>query len=410
MKVVHIATIDAGGAYAAALRISNSMQQQGIASNVLVRTKKQVDSPVEQVVYGVFPKLFSKLKNVFNLLLSTKQVQSDYFGTDITRNKHVKQADIIVLHWVNSFISYKSAERLAALHKPVIWVMHDMWLFTGGCHCDQYCGRYSVGCGNCPLLYKGSKHDISFRNFHYKQQMIEKLVPIIVGPSNWIISCAQSSEITKNCKIYRIPNPIDITVYQKMENKKALRDKYHISCNKKVILFSALHTVKNKNKGFRYFYEALDNLSSEYIAVVLGNDEDDIIRKEGKEIVCLGMIKEEQEMVEIYNMADVYVAPSDQDNYSNSVLEALACGIPGVTFAVGGMTDIISHKETGYIARYQDIGDLAEGIVYCAEHSKEMGEKAIEQRTQVNAMNIIGQAYADLCYGILNNPGTKAGE
>jgi glycosyltransferase involved in cell wall biosynthesis len=404
MKVVHLITVDMGGAYTAALRISNSMQQFGITAKILVKSKRQMNSPVEQGVNGLLPTLLSKIGNGLNRLLSSKykHVQSDFFGTNIARNQHIEEADIIFIHWVTSFLSYKNIERLAKTKKPVIWVMHDMWLFTGGCHIDQYCGKYSEGCRNCPLLFINGKYDVSYFNYVRKQRMVEVLAPFIIGPSSWIISCASKSAITKNREIIRIPNPIDTIIYQKASDKQLLREKYNLFSEKKIILFSAIAATKDKNKGFQHFNMALNRLSFKYTAIVVGND-DIINEEERKNIIYLGRINNEQKMAEIYNISDVYVAPSEQENYSNSVLEALSCGVPVVAFAIGGMPEIIQHKETGYIAKYRDIDDLATGIEYCIKHNNKLGEKAVIHRNQENSMSVIGRKYADLCNDILEN-------
>jgi glycosyltransferase involved in cell wall biosynthesis len=45
-------------------------------------------------------------------------------------------------------------------------------------------------------------------------------------------------------------------------------------------------------------------------------------------------------------------------------MEAMACGTPCVGFSVGGIPEMIDHKENGYVARYKDARDLADGIRY----------------------------------------------
>ena len=77
-----------------------------------------------------------------------------------------------------------------------------------------------------------------------------------------------------------------------------------------------------------------------------------------------------------YNIADILVFPSTMDNLPNIIKEATCCGIPCVGFNVGGMPDMISHKETGYLADAYDAQDLARGIAWTIERgSLEMMEK-----------------------------------
>ena len=147
MKVLHLATIDLGGAYKAAVRISESMQKCGVDSEILIRTKVHDDTQAMVIFKNPVQKFVSKAKNVVNLTLSQKDIISDYLGTDVSAHPMVKDTDVLVLHWVNSFLSYRSVEKLLATGKTVIWVMHDMWTFTGGCHYDGYCGGYAHDCG-----------------------------------------------------------------------------------------------------------------------------------------------------------------------------------------------------------------------------------------------------------------------
>ena len=138
MKAVHFCTTDFGGAYKAALRINEAMNLCGADSRLYVRTKFNSGSTCEEVIDTPLKSLVSKSKNVLNLMLSKGEVITDAFGTDITRLEAVKNADTVILHWVNSFVSCNTVKKLASM-KPVIWVMHDMWPYTGGCHYDYGC-------------------------------------------------------------------------------------------------------------------------------------------------------------------------------------------------------------------------------------------------------------------------------
>lgn len=183
MKVIHFSTTDYGGAFKAASRISESMINAGVESRVIVRTKTRDDSHYEEIFSTNYERFLSKLKNLGNLICSRGEVISDYFGTDITSFPFFDEADVVVLHWVNSFIPYHVVKKMVQIGKPTIWVMHDMWLFTGGCHYDQYCGGYEQGCVQCPMIYNKHGKRIAQNNFRRKAEMLGKNI-IFVGPSN----------------------------------------------------------------------------------------------------------------------------------------------------------------------------------------------------------------------------------
>ncbi len=126
MKVVHLATTDLGGSYKAVERIHRALCMHGVESMVLLRTKYHADSIGIQVINTPLKSLVSKAKNVGNLLLSKGGVISDYFGTDMSKHPDVREADVIILHWVNSFNGYRDGEKPLSLGEAITWVPHDI--------------------------------------------------------------------------------------------------------------------------------------------------------------------------------------------------------------------------------------------------------------------------------------------
>ncbi|MDD3412685.1 MAG: glycosyltransferase [Lachnospiraceae bacterium] len=401
MKTLHVTTTDYGGAYRATQRINYAMQQKGIDSCVLVRSKFNDETDVIEAFHSPIAKLISKIKNVGNLFFSKGEIISDLFGTDITMSSSVKEADIIFLHWVNSFISYGVVKKLLKLNKPIIWVMHDMWVFTGGCHIDKYCGKYREECGKCPIIRSSKDNDISYYNVIQKKRIFKESNIVFVGPSRWMVQSAQESSILKHQKVIRIPNPINTDIFRPLE-KKTIRKKYNIPEDKKVIMFGALKATENSNKGIKYLISALEILNdSQYIAIVFGNENQNSKIERYIETKYVGIVKDDDILSEIYNIADVFVAPSEQDNYANTVLEALSCGIPVTAFNIGGMPDMIENKQNGYLAEFRNSKDLLEGIRYCCDNTDLLGNRARERVLENNSYSLIGNEYVELCLKLL---------
>lgn len=391
MRVLHITTTDYGGAYRAAANISTAMRMQGIESSLLVRESGGREDVVQAI--DTRRALFlSKGRNFLNLLLSYGDVVNDRFGYAIHRHPLVKEADIIVLHWVNSFVSYRGVERLLRLDKPVVWVMHDMWLFTGGCHYDKECGQYRGTCRNCPLL-KHRDH-LTYRLQRRKRKMLSQGKFVAVGCSRWITECAKESLILKDKQCVCIPNPVDLTVYNRRKRDGNLR-------KKKTILFGAM-SVTDERKGLDLLIRALDHLPREqYMLSVVGEADRSVFDQLEFEYRFYGRIDSREQMAEIYNQADVYVIPSRQENLSNAVTEAMACGVPVVAFDVGGMSDMIVHRENGYLAKAFDCKELGEGIMYCVDHWEVLSAKAQEIIRSRFSMDMVGRRYDQLMTGIL---------
>lgn len=395
MKVVHLATTDLGGSYKAVERIHRGLQMNGVESVVLLRTKYHSDSVGTQVIDTPVKSLLSKAKNVGNLLLSKGEVISDHFGTNMAKHPAVREADVIMLHWVNSFIGYRNVEQLLALGKPVVWVAHDMWNCTGGCHYDRYCGRYAEGCGRCPLIGSKKGNDLSRRNFIRKARAFSGPLTL-VGPSRWSAECAEKSRIWQGRRITWIWNPIDYERYRRLEDKEALRAKYGVVTHKKIILFGACLALSNRTKGAQNLVGALQKLEAEkYLLVVFGNKDEEQIEDCPLETRYLGYIHSEEEMTEVYNLADVFLAPSEQESFCYTVGEALACGTPVVGFRIGGIAEQVTHQGNGYLAEYGNYEQLAEGVRYCTEHPMQYIRNA-------NSLKEIGGKYRKLFEELLS--------
>ncbi|MDR1982123.1 MAG: glycosyltransferase, partial [Tannerellaceae bacterium] len=58
------------------------------------------------------------------------------------------------------------------------------------------------------------------------------------------------------------------------------------------------------------------------------------------------------------------------ETFGQTLIESMACGCPVVSFNNSGQTDIINHKENGYLASYGDVEDLARGIEWVLENKE----------------------------------------
>jgi glycosyltransferase involved in cell wall biosynthesis len=83
-----------------------------------------------------------------------------------------------------------------------------------------------------------------------------------------------------------------------------------------------------------------------------------------------GYLQSREEVLKCYSASDFIVLPTLADNLPVTLLEAAACGIPAVAFNAGGVPDIVRHMETGYLAAYKDVEDLAKGIDVFVENDE----------------------------------------
>lgn len=393
MKILHIATIDNGGAYKAAERFHRCLLQRGVGSKILVRTRL-FESDAEVCFHNKAQALLSKGKNFINLLLSRGEIGRDLFGTDISQKKIVQEADLLVLHWVNSFLSVKSLEKLFQLGKPMVFMMHDMWLFTGGCHVAGECRKYEKGCGKCPLIPSDREKDISALNFREKKELLSGQSMVVTGPSPWIVECAKRSPVLKGKKVVCMPNMVDTRLFRPIEDREGLRRRYGLPEDKKILLFGAADNgTENQYKGFSYLLGALKKLDpKQYHLVIFGNSGKNLGIQEDFSRTLLGYVQKEEQMAEVYNLAHVYVTPSLQETFGFTVCESMACGTPVVAFPAGGILSQITHEENGYLAKMKEEEDLAEGIEFCSENSKKLGAAARKSAERFS-FEAIGERY-----------------
>lgn len=281
-----------------------------------------------------------------------------------------KQADLINMHWISrETISWKE---IAALNKPLVWTMHDMWAMTGGCHYTYGCEKYKTHCGDCPQLQSNKLKDTSYKIFEKKIKYLKNKEITILASSKWLYDCFKSSALFKDFPIYQIPNPINIEIFKPIE-KNIAKNILNLSLSKKAILFMAFSATTDERKGFQFIPEMIKDLEKKYSAdeiefIVVGDSENTSNLTTKFDIRFLGTVSDDWTLAIIYSACEVLIAPSMQENLSNAVMESLSCGTPVVAFDIGGMPDMIVHKHNGYLAIPFSPLDLSKGIQFVFEN------------------------------------------
>ncbi|GAA4437465.1 glycosyltransferase family 4 protein [Ravibacter arvi] len=419
-KVLHLSTFHlSGGAGIAASRLNDALNRNGVESRLLVGKTSRETENVTGLDTGFIGKAFFWQRFVTERLAfvpfeRNPEVRYAFSpavsGTDIARQNLVLEADIIHLHWVNfGFLSIDSIGRLLKLGKPVVWTMHDMWPFTGGCHHSGDCDHYMKSCGDCKFLKKPAKSDLSYRRLgRKKKEWTPATTLTAVACSRWLEERAGRSSLMKDIRLTNIPNPINTSVY-KPSDKHAARIRLNLDPGKDYILFAAAK-VSAAGKGFSYLKEALRMLigSKPFIKknlqlLVTGGGDTDEIGDLPITAHHLGYVGNEASMVDIYNAASLYVTPSLEENLPNTIMEALACGTPAVGFRTGGIPEMINHLENGYVADFKSPESLAEGIQWVLEQNAN-GRLSEAARTKVLGEydeKLIAQRYIGLYEAVL---------
>ncbi|HVO72424.1 MAG TPA: glycosyltransferase, partial [Ignavibacteriaceae bacterium] len=378
MKVVHLVNLDIlGGAAKAAFALNKALLYNNVDSALLVQTKFSSDKDVYSISGNFIDKLKANARIIadliqMNALTKTKKGRFSFgtIGTDIAKNKLIRQSDLIHLHWINQgYLSLSSLSNLALLNKPVVWTLHDMWGFTGGCHYSSGCRNYLNSCGDCPYLIFSSAGDFSHHIFLKKKKIYDQLKINFITCSEWLANIARKAPLLKDKIVTPIHNTLDIDVYKSLD-KGGIRRKFNLPENKFLILFVAL-SITEERKGFSYLKNSLirlleryPHLKSEIELLILGRSSAENFEGISLKINQLGRIKSEKEIAECYNASDIFLAPSLEDNLPNTVLESLSCGIPVVAFKIGGIPEMVDHLKNGYLSEERSIEDFANGIYW----------------------------------------------
>ena len=298
--------------------------------------------------------------------------------------RSLASVDLIHLHWVTGMIDFNNIEALFADH-PVVWTLHDMNPFTGGCHYSEGCEGYKNECQNCPLLPVGSQ--IAHDNWKAKREAYRKIETMhIVCPSQWIADCAAQSSLFAGREIHVVPNIFPVSDFTPTD-KLVARLKLGLAPNKKYVVFGA-DNLENQRKGGQILHESLKKLKEMGQAE---NVEGLFFGSSHLQTAIpshnLGFISDPKQLSLIYAAADAFAFPSLEDNAPQTVVEALLSGTPVVAFPVGNVSELVDHRDTGYLARYGEVDDFTSGLMWALKDDRSTEAKFRGLRGHIHVRN-----------------------
>lgn len=402
MKVVHINTTDQGGGAAiAASRHCEAMIRCGIDAKMITLTKDSHNPHVRKIHLGIRTILIfvftylhlRKLKRI----KPTGTFSVMCYGHPFYRDKDVREADAIVIHWVNkNCLSIKGVERILKLGKPTIWYMHDMFPITGGCHHSLGCKGYKRDCKDCPLVSNACK-SIAGKQLKAKLKHWHKYQNLIFAtPSTWLASCVRESALGQGHNVMVIPNTIDTDLFKPLPFDTKIM--FGLDPNKKAILFSA-DLSSSIYKGSQYTIDCLKTLDpSRYDGLIIGNMPNGLQEQVPIKVIATGYLMDSLSLVLAYNACDALLISSIAENYPNVILEAMACGKPCVGFKVGGIPDLIKDGETGGLATEKSVKELKEKIQRLFENDnyRKIAENARKKVSEENSYDSICKQLCNL--------------
>ena len=355
MRILHITTNDRDGAGMCCLRIHQSLLDAGIESKVV--TTHNTQHVFEEYEFGYLKNFaarsISKLFRLVGLnvternkiLALMKKYHAAYSlpvsSIDITNCKWVEWADIIHLHWVNNYLDYPSFFK--KVKKPIVWTLHDENLFYGIAHHHK------------SIL---ADHPMEFKYQKLKLDAVRSAENLsIVFLSDMMSRNFTHKKIIERCKKTVINNSVNTEVFRPYD-RQTMRRKYELDEKKRIFVLISMN-IADPNKGLDVLTKVLMSVDRDSLILAIGGNPQ---KREWKNVRSVGIIKSQRKMCELISCADYMAMPSYQEGFSQSPMEAMACGLPVVAFPVSGTSELINERN---------------GIV-CNDFSSEALKKGIE--------------------------------
>lgn len=297
--------------------------------------------------------------NTYTHFVYDRLLDKEGLGSKIATKKlveHIKRLkpDVVQLHNIHDhFLNYQILfEYLNKTDIKIFWTFHDCWAFTGHCyHFVEFgCMKWQSECCNCPDRYFFI--DRSRKNFLLKKQLFSPNKNLtIVSCSNWMKNVVKQSFL-KNKRVQVIHNGIDLSIFKPQFGLKKSDGKFHII---------AVSNVWQAYKGMYDIFKIRELLADDFEITMVGLSAEQI-NKLPDGIRGIQKTQNIQQLVELYNKADVLINPTYADTFPTVNLEALACGTPVISYLTCGSPEAIDEK-TGVVVEQGSVIGLINAIL-----------------------------------------------
>ncbi len=384
-RIAMLCTADHGGAGNAAVRLHDALRLEGMSSNFYVAHQRDYsenvyvipaysghiayigqhfDNAIRSELQRCSQKLHHELSRYPNRPEGCEHFSIPAQCLPLEQISILSDFDILHLHWISGLCDPSLAVDFLR-NKKIVWTLHDMNAMTGGCHYNDGCRKFEQACGACPQLGSTQNNDLANQTWRLRMQTYKELDLHIVTPSSWLAKEAKKSALLKNFPIHTIAYAQPLHIFRPMQ-RESLRASLNINQNRLVLLFAS-QVLNNRRKGAIYLLELLQVLvntpyKDNTTILLLGNANNTAFSHSGMDIKYLGHINDNEQMAAMYNIADATIVPSLEDNQPNVICESLACGTAVVAFAAGGISEMIKHKETGFLVEPKNLEQLIAGV------------------------------------------------
>lgn len=408
LRVLLVAVKDlAGGAHRSAFRLHQALRAAGVDSIMAVRDKASSDPHVYQVSAAEmgWPRRGRGFLDRLPVSCLVNREEPISLGLQSMRLDGVIDRlapDVVHLHWVNGGMVGITAA--AKAKRPVIWTLHDMWAFTGGCHYAGDCTEYRASCNSCPKvrpwpIVRAVPHWVHSRKF----RLWDGRRLNAIAPSQWMANAARESSLFANADVRKIGYCFDPSVFHP-NRREAARRRLGLSSQQPCVLFV---NASQPRKGAAMVKSIMEEMSqmpawrdSEFLfagGLPTG------VQGDEPRVRHLPATHDEAVMSEYFAATDLFVMPSLEDNLPNVIIESLACGTPVAAFSVGGIPEMITEGQNGCLSTECTVAGMARAIARLDPAMlRSRGEIAADARAAYSQAEVSRQHvafYRDLMHG-----------
>lgn len=161
-------------------------------------------------------------------------------------------------------------------------------------------------------------------------------------------------------RIRTIPNFVDLARYDR-DAYPCHRAKFSVEGEKIITHISNFRPVKRVDDVVRIFRRIADRMPARLLLVGDGPERvkaQQIADSEGvmDRVIFLG---KQTSVAELLACSDLFLLPSENEAFGLVALEAMACGVPVIATRIGGIPEVVTDGEAGYLAAVGDVESMA---------------------------------------------------
>ncbi len=251
--------------------------------------------------------------------------------------------DLVHIHIIHhGYLDYEwLLKYLAKIKKPVVFTVHDMWFFTGGCYYYSTvgCDGFMNGCNNCPksTWELDCQNGATAKYLKKKLKLFSDLKDVsFVSVSPWVYSEIKKSKLAHYPQ-YLIMNSVDKAGDIKSEPKK--KDRFTII---------GVATNWDDRKGLNRFYELGSKLKGICDIILVGNVAENLKKDAPSNITFYGYANSADELYDLYSSCDLHVSMSLEETFGLTFVEAALSGIRSMGYNSTAVPAVLK-KVHGYI-------------------------------------------------------------